>query len=159
MIVHNLIEPPVLFLYLFVWIKHTRIFYKTLQWRVLEFRARGNSVRLVRRAVISCYQFKVIMWCVGIAFVCFILSAFLYEYFPLIAIGLHYGPCLFNYLYGTAYYRPLLVTPQQIQALNLSHEITRSATIILAIIATISVGIAIHIMYCRVFRRNLGPKA
>ena len=123
-IIHELVEPIVQFIYLCVWIKHTRMFYRTLKWRSFEFRVRGNNA-LVRRSVISCYQFKIVMVCVGIVYVCLIFGEFLAEYFSLFAIAVHYGPCLFNYLYGTAYYEPLL----QIDALGLSFRIESTTTI------------------------------
>ena len=67
MIVYFCIEPIVPFIYFCVWVKQARRLYKTLRWRALEFQARRKSRRLIRRAIISCYQFKIIMSCFGIA--------------------------------------------------------------------------------------------
>ena len=140
-IIHYLIEPIVQFLYLGLWAKHTRILYRTLKWRSFEFRARREDERLVRRSVISCYQFALIMWCMGIGYVCLISSDFLEAYLSLISAAVYYGPCLFNYLYGTAYYNPLLVTLQQIQVLHLSYEIETIATTILIFTAIMFIGL------------------
>ena len=108
-----------------------------------EFRvsSKREQCKISEKSSHQLLSVQLIMWCMGIGYACIIISQFLTQYlFYSSLLVCTYGPCLFNYLYGTAYYRPLLVTQQQIQALNLSHEITRSATIILAIIATISIG-------------------
>ena len=122
MIVHFCIEPIVLFIYFGVWVKQARMLNKTLRWRVLEFQARRKSRRLIRRAIISCYQFKILMSCFGIGTLCIILSNLIETCFSLVALILHYGPCFFNYLYGTPYYRPVLTTQLQIDALSLTQE-------------------------------------
>ena len=124
------IFPLVCFL---IWIQHSRIFYRTLRWRALELRVRSSREGLVRRAVISCYQFKLIMWCVGLGYFCLTLRQFLESLFSLVTIATFYGPCLFHYLYGTPYYQPLIVTQQQIEALRLCDEILSSINTILAV--------------------------
>ena len=120
--------------YFLIWIQHSRIFYRTLRWRALELRVRGSREGLVRRAVISCYQFKLIMWCMGLGYFCLTLRQFLESFFSLFTIATFYGPCLFHYLYGTPYYQPLIVTQQQIEALRLCDEIQYYVNAILAVV-------------------------
>ena len=120
--------------YFLIWIQHSRIFYRTLRWRALELRVRGSSEGLVRRAVISCYQFKLIMWCIGIGYFCLTLGQFLEIFFSLFTIATFYGPCLFHYLYRTPYYQPLIVTQQQIEALRLCYKIQYHVNVILSLV-------------------------
>ena len=140
MIVHKLIEPIVQLVYFCIWIRNARIFHKTLEWRTIELRVRRCNNRVVRRSIIGSYQFALIMSCMGVATACLILSEFLEEYLFLIATAIYYGPCLFNYLYSTPYFQPLLVTQQQINALLLSYEIKAYTTTFLVITACVLIG-------------------
>ena len=74
MIINIVLVPILTFIYFLIWVKHTRMFYRTLRWRSVELRIRSNNERLIRRAVISCYQFLVVMYCFGIAILCLNLS-------------------------------------------------------------------------------------
>ena len=44
-ILEKLYEPIIQFSYFCLWIKQTRIFYRTLKWRSLEFQVRGRSTQ------------------------------------------------------------------------------------------------------------------
>ena len=141
LVIINIVLVPILsFIYSVIWIKQTRIFYRTLRWRSVELRIRSNNERLVRRAVISCYQFLVIMSCFGLGVQFLNLSVFLDNIFALLTIALQNGPCLFNHLYGTAYYKPMLVTEQQIESFRLAYDIKDSAIFIFEIIAFLLLG-------------------
>ena len=69
-----------------------------------------------------------------------IVGEFIGEYFSVIATGVYYGPCLFNYLYGTHYYKPLLVTQQHIDALLLTYKIESIITMLLVILLRVFAG-------------------
>ena len=124
-LIQKVVEPILQLIYFSIWVKHTRTFYKTLKWRAIEFRVRGESHRVVKRSQISSYQFVIIMGCMLISFACVILAEFLTQYFTLIATILYYGPCIFNYLYATPDYQTLLVTQQQIEVLHISDTFIR----------------------------------
>ena len=140
MIINIAIVPILSFIYFLVWVKHTRMFYRTLRWRSVELRIRSNNERLVRRSVISCYQFFVIMWCFGLAILCLNLCEFLASVFTLLIIALQNGPCLFNHIYGTAYYKPVLVTEQEIEAFRLAYDFKDSVSFILESVAVFLLG-------------------
>ena len=72
-----LVEPIILFVYFCIWVKCNRTFYGTLQWRRMEFKIRGRSNWIVRRSVINCQQFGIIMSCIGFILACIILAQFL----------------------------------------------------------------------------------
>ena len=133
--IHNITDSIVHLTYFALWVKHARIFCRTLKWRSLELRVRGNSAGLVRRATISYYQFAAVMWCMGVSFAFLILALFLGEYFSLIATVIYYGPCVFNYLYGTHYYEPLLTTHKQIETLHLCYNIESLTATLLTLMA------------------------
>ena len=133
--IHIMTDSIIYLVYFIIWVKHARIFRRTLKWRSLELRVRGNNARLLRRATASYYQFKVIMWCMGVSYALIILALFLGEYFSLIATVIYYGPCVFNYLYGTHYYEPLLTTHKQIEILYLSNGMENLVGAILCLIA------------------------
>ena len=140
MIINIVLVPILSFIYFLIWIKHTRMLYRTLRWRSVELRIRSNNKRLIRRAVISCYQFLVVMSCFGIAILCLNLLEFLTGVFILLTIALQDGPCIFNHLYGTDYYKPVLVTEQQLEALRDTFDFKDSATFILELIAFLLLG-------------------
>ena len=135
MLIEKVVEPILLLIYFSIWVKYTRTFYKTLKWRTIEHRVRGESNRVVKRSLISSYQFAIIMSCMLIGFAGLILAEFLTQYFTLITTILYYGPCIFNYLYATPDYQTLLVTQQQIEALHISDAVIRYFSIFLFIFA------------------------
>ena len=75
-----------------------------------------------------------------IAIACWVLTEFFLRYYFLIATGLHYGPCIFQYLYHTPLYQPLLVSQQQIKALEISNKVLTYANSILIFTASILIG-------------------
>ena len=140
MIINIVLVPILSFIYFLIWVKQTQMFYRTLRWRSVELRIRSNNERLVRRAVISCYQFLVLMCCIGFAILCLNLCESLAGLFTFLTIALQNGPCLFNHLYGIAYYKPVLVTEQQFEAFKLAYDIKESAIFILESIAVYLLG-------------------
>ena len=151
MIIQNFVEPILQLIYFSIWVKHTRTFYKTLKWRTIEFRVRGESNQVVRRSLISRYQFVIIMSCMLIGIACIILSEFLTQYFTLIATILYYGPCIFNYLYATPDYQTLLVTQQQIEALHTTNTVIGYFAIFLIILASAIIGLQYLLGTCLFF--------
>ena len=150
-LIQKIVEPILQLIYFSIWVKHTRTFYKTLKWRTIEFRVRGRSNRVVKRSLISSYQFVIIMSCMLIGFSFFILSEFLTQYFILIATILYYDPCIFNYLYATPDYQTLLVTQQQIEALHISDTVTRYFSIFLFTFACTIIGLQYILATCLFF--------
>ena len=136
-----LLEPVINFIYFSLWVKHNRIFYKTLRWRAIEFKVRCQNSRIVKNSVMNCHHFAVIMCLVGIGILCIFLAEFLEKYFFLISIAIRNGPCLFHYLYGTAYYEVLLTTKQQIDALNFSSKIVSCISTALVIFSLFAIGL------------------
>ena len=137
MFIEKFVGPIILFVYLYIWIKNNITFYKTLRWRSIEFKVRGYSNRTVKNSVISYRQFMIIMSCMFIIASCFALSELITQYFFLIATVIYDGPCLFNYLYGTAFYKPLLTTQKQIDALELTNKILSYITTFLVLTASV----------------------
>ena len=127
MIIHYLTEPIVQLVYLCIWVKHVRIFHRTLKWRTVEFQVRSRRKGLVRRSKITSHQFAPIMCCVGVVYACFLFGEFLGQYFSIAALTLHYGPCMFHYLYGAPYFQRLLATQQQTEALDVVFVASTSA--------------------------------
>ena len=140
-LIHELSEPVIMTIYLYIWVKQTRTFYKTLRWRCVEYKIRGVSSQIVRRSVKSCRHFAVFMSMMGIGLLSFILHDTISKIFFLIMIFLHYGPCLFHYLYGTPLYEPLLTTNQQIKDLDISSKIVLGIGTALVIVAHLSFGL------------------
>ena len=140
MMIQKVVEPILQLIYFSIYIKHTRTFYKTLKWTIIEFRVRGRSNRVVKSSVISSHQFLIIMSCMLIGIACFILPEFLTQYFLLIATILYYGPCIFNYLYATPDYQTLLVTQQQIEALHTTNTVIRYVSMFSIIAACTIIG-------------------
>ena len=157
-ILHSVVLSIFPLVYFLIWIQHSRIVYRTLRWRALELRVRGSREGLVRRAVISCYQFKLIMWCMGIGYFCLTLSQFLESFFSLFAIATFYGPCLFHYLYRTPYYQPLIVTQQQIEALRLSDEIQYHVSAILSLVVFVLIVLLYVVCTALFFGRTVIDK-
>ena len=121
LIIEKFSVPIIETIYFIIWVKCIRTFYNTLRWRAIEFKIRGKRKSIVRRAIINCKQFALVMSILVIAKACWVLTEFSSQYYFLIATGLHYGPCIFQYLYHTPLYQPLLLSQQQIKALKLSH--------------------------------------
>ena len=109
------VEPLIELAYFLIWCRYSHKFYQTLKWRIREFSARRPS--LVKRAMKNCRQFKVVMCCMGLGTFLFITVNFIVSYFFLVTVALFYGPCLFNYVYGTPYYQPPLVSDGHIETL------------------------------------------
>ena len=152
-LIQKVVEPIFQLIYFSIWVKHTHTFYKTLKWRTIEFRVRGESHRVVKRSLISSYQFVIIMSCILISYAFLILAEFLTEYFLLIATILCYGPCLFNYLYATPDYQTLLATQQQIGALLTTNTVIRYFSTFLIIAASAIIGSQYILATCLVFGR------
>ena len=140
-ILHEFYEPIVEFVYLCLWIRQTRTFYRTLKWRSVEFQVRGRSIQMVRRSIKNYRQFAFIMSLMGIGIVCIILSVFLETYFFLFLTLVRYGPCLFHYLYNTPLYQPLFNTQLQLKTLHISNTIILKLEITLGIIASFMIGL------------------
>ena len=151
MIIQKVVEPILQLIYFSIWFKHIRTFYKTLKWRTIEFHVRGESNRVVKRSLISRYQFVIIMSCMLISFACLILAEFLTQYFALIATILYYGPCIFNYLYATPGYQTLLVTQQQIEALHTTSTVIGYFSTFLVILASAMIGLQYILGTCLFF--------
>ena len=158
MMIEKVVEPILQLIYFSIWIKHTRTFYKTLKWRTIEFRVRGESNRVVKRSLISSYQFAIIMSCMLIGFAFFILAEFLTQYFLLIATILYYGPCIFNYLYATPDYQTLLVTQQQIEALCTTNTVIGYLLTFLIILASAIIGSQYILATCLFFGKIIVRK-
>ena len=140
-ILHEFCEPIIEFVYLCVWIRQTRTFYRTLKWRSVEFRVRGRSIQMVRRSIKNYQQFAFIMGLLGIGIVCMILTEFLQTYFFLFLTLVRYGPCLFHLLYNTPFYQPIFNTQLQLEALNTFNPIFSRIETILSIISPIFIGL------------------
>ena len=140
-LLHELSEPIINIIYFYIWVKQTRTFYKTLRWRCIEYKIRGRSRQIVMRSVKNCQHFTVIMSILGIGLLSLILHLTISKLFFLIMILLHYGPCIFHYLYGTPLYESLLTTNQQIKDLNISSGIVLGIGTALVIVAHLSIGL------------------
>ena len=112
-IIEKFSVPIIQTIYFIIWVKCIRTFYNTLRWRAIEFKIRGERKSIVRRAIINCKQFALVMGMLVIAMACWVLIQFISKYYFLIVTGLHYGPCIFQYLYHTPLYQPLLISQQQ----------------------------------------------
>ena len=67
-ILRRLLDFVVHPVYLCLYAKQARTFYKTLKWRSVEFKVRGRSSQMVRRSIKSCYHFAFIMSLMEISF-------------------------------------------------------------------------------------------
>ena len=158
MFIEKLVEPIILFVYLFISVKNNITFYKTLRWRSIEFKVRGYSNRTVKSSVISYRQFMIIMSFMTIVAACFALSELISQYFFIIATVIYDGPCLFNYLYGTAFFKPLLTTQKQIDALKLTSEILSYITTFLILTGSVLLGLEYTLATFVYFGRILWKK-
>ena len=139
-ILQRLFDLVIRAIYLCLWAKQARTFYKTLKWRSVEFKVRGRSSQIVRRSIKSCYHFASIMSLMGIGFLSILLNGFLHISSFIIMTVIYYGPCLFHHLYGTSYYEPLLSYKQQIDTIYISSEIVSGISTILVAIASIVIS-------------------
>ena len=121
-------------------VRQTRSFYKTLKWRSIEFKVRGRSTQAVRRSIISCHHFAILMSMNGLGFLCIIFKEFIQLFSMIIMTAVYYGPCLSHHLYGTSYYEPLLTSKQQIESLHLISEILSGIYTVLTVIAYIVIA-------------------
>ena len=142
----KLVEPLVELAYFLIWCKYSLRFYQTLKWRTREFSMRKPY--LVKESVKNCRQFAVVMCCMGLGTFLLVVVNFIIQYLFLIAVVLFYGPCLFNYLYGTPYYLPPLVSDRQIETLLYSYTIKVYVT-------TVIIGIAIFITFSQFFAASV----
>ena len=115
------VDPLIELVYFLIWCKYTRKFYQTLKWRTNEFRIRRP--KLVKASIENRIKFAVVMFSLGLGNLMFIFVKILASYSTLSLVVLHYGPCLFNYLYGTPYYQPLLVSDRQLDTMLIFHKI------------------------------------
>ena len=141
MLIEKFVEPIILLFYLYISVKNNITFYKTLRWRSIEFKVRGYDDNIVKSSVISYRQFMIIVSCTSIIIACFALSELITQYFFIIATVIYDGPCLFNYLYGTAFYKPLLTTQKQIDALELTNEIQSYISTFLILTGSVLLGV------------------
>ena len=159
MIIQRSVLPLVQLAYLVIWIKYTRKFYKALRWRTIEYRIRYTKDWIIQKSVISTKQFALIMTLIGFGTACFILIECLVDYLFLTSIAISFGPCLFNYLYGTPNYESLLLGQQQMYGLDLSSQIIYYFTLVLMVLASISIGteylLATMIFFGRIILRKL----
>ena len=139
-ILSELIRPIITLIYFGIWVKYSRIFYRTLKWRTIEFRIRDGRDWIIRRSVISRYQFLLFMSIMIFSAGLLIINDVLGAYFFLFATGIYYGPCIFNYLYGTPYYQPLVSTQQQIHVFQLCHHTMLYIVETLTIISTVLIA-------------------
>ena len=140
-ILQKLTEPVFMTIYFYIWFRQTRTFYKTLRWRCIGYKIRGVSLQIIRRSIKSYQHFAVIMSLMGLGLLSLIAFAIIDKAFSLIMIAIHYGPCLFHYLYGTPLFEPLLTTNKQIEALNLSVKIGLWIITVLMLFAHLSIGL------------------
>ena len=122
-IVHEAIEPIIVLIYFSVWVKNARKLYKTLRWRIADYRARRLSKSAIRGSITSSCLFLVVIVLFGIGSFCLIIGAVMVRYLFLIQTALLYGPCLFNYLYGTPYYEPLITTQRQLEVMDMCSDV------------------------------------
>ena len=139
-ILEKLIYPIITLIYFSFWVKETRIFYKTLKWQSVEFKVRGRSSQIVKRAVKSSHHFAVIMCLVGITVLCLTLAEIVGDYFFMFTL-FTYCPKLLNQLYGIPNYEPLFTTRPQLNALALSSEIKTGIQTNLSLIAFLTITI------------------
>ena len=137
-ILERFIYPIITLIYFIFWIKQTRTFYETLKWQSIEFKVRGRSSQIVKRAVKSSHHFAVIMCLVGITALCLTLTEIVDDYFFIITL-FTYCPKLLKQLYGIPNYKPLFTTIPQIHALALSSEITEGIQTILSLVAFLAI--------------------
>ena len=115
-------------------------------------------MRIVKNSVINYQQFMIIMSCTFIITACFALSELITQYFFMIATVIYDGPCLFNYLYGTAFYKPLLTKQKQIDALELTNKILSYITTFLVLTASVLLGLEYAVATFVYFGRILWKK-
>ena len=140
-ILQELFAPVIIIIYFCIWVKQTRIFYKTLRWRCVEYKIRGVNSQIIKRSIKSYHHFAVFMSMMGIGLLSLISYTITDNVFFTITIAIHYGPCLFHHLYGTPISKPLLTANKQINALNLSIEIVLRIETALLLVVYLSIGL------------------
>ena len=133
-ILERLIYPIIMLIYFSFWAKQTRTFYKTLKWQSVEFKVRGRSSQIVKRAIKSSHHFAVIMCLMGFGALCITFAEIVADYFFIFTL-FTYCPKLLNQFYGTPDYEPLFTTKPQIDVLTLFNEIKTGIQTILSLIA------------------------
>ena len=114
-ILHRIIEPVVQMFYFIVWVKQARKFYKIIQSMALDYRIVYQSERSYQLAILGAYQFAIIMSLSAAGLGGLILTEMFSHAVMLVSTVLYYGPCLFNYLYSTPIYVPVLWSPIALQ--------------------------------------------
>ena len=134
----RLAYPIILLIYTFIWMKIARNFHKTLKWQSVEFKVRGRSSQLVRRAIKSSKHFAIIMCSLGFGAISLTLASIVDNYFFIFTMFAH-CPNLVAQLYGAPHYRPLFTTKSQIDALTLSSKISSEIYVFLSVIAYLAI--------------------
>ena len=137
-ILERLIDPIIKLIYFSFWIMQIRTFYRTLKWQSIEYRVRGRSSKIVKRAVKSSHYFAIAMCLVGIGILCITFTEIINSSFFIFTI-FAYCPKLIKQLYGTPDYEPLLTTKMQIDTLAISSQVGRLISGSLSFIAYLSI--------------------
>ena len=135
----KILFPIITLLYFCIWTKQARTFYKTLNWRSVEFKIRGRSSRIVKRAVNSSYYFGITISLLGIGLFSVILADLLDEYFFLFA-AFAYCPNIIHQIYDSPDYEPLLTARPQMAAFTLCSGIIAGTSTALSIVAFLTVS-------------------
>ena len=156
-ILERLIYPIILLVCLSFWIRQTLIFYKRLKWQSIEFKVRGNSSKIVNKAVKSSYHFAIIVCLMGFGELCITLAQLINDYFFIFTI-FAYCPKLLKQLYGIPDYEPLFTTTSQTNAFALFNEISTGISGILTLVANLSITIQYVVVTFVFFGRMLVKK-
>ena len=138
-ILERLAYPIILAIYTCIWMKIARKFHKTLKWQSVEFKVRGWSNQIVRRAIKSSKHFAIIMCQMGIGIICLTMGSIVDGYLSVFSM-FAYCPKIVTQLYGTLHYTPLFTTKPQIDALALSFEIISEICVVLSVIAFLAIS-------------------
>ena len=114
----RVIEPIVLIIVYWKWVKQIRIFHQTLKMLAFDCQTNRRRRDVCKSANTLVKQFKIIMSLNIISFGLLLLTELIAQFNLLVTIGLYYGPCLFHYLYGTAIYTPLIHSKYQVELLE-----------------------------------------
>ena len=134
----KLVEPLIELAYFLIWYRYTRMFYQTLKWRTNEFRIRRP--KLVKTSVENRIKFAVVMFSMGLGFLLNVFVNLLASYGLFSSVVLHYGPCLFNYLYGTPFYQTSLVSDRHADTQLFNHKIYLFVTFSFLSLALLIIG-------------------
>ena len=110
-LIEFIFEPLFQIIYFINLVKHVRFFYKRLEYTVNLYKVEQRTESVIRRANSNKNQFGIITFLNITGYGCLISGELISSINSLVFIGLYYGPCLFNYLYGLPAYQSLLQTP------------------------------------------------